>query len=640
MIAKTKANRSFRGTTKYVIEKAQASLIGGNMIGNSTSQLVKQFLISRNLNPQVKEPCYHLMLSLPHNETLTDEQFAEVGERHFATVVILSQLTGDKAKLTNPDKRIKEAELNELVDKFLEDKIHQYSFFIARHHDREHNHIHIVASRINEVTTKVIKTWKQYPQSEFSARLLEKRFGLEQIPCSWESKNKALTRNQLERLAKDGLPGAEIIRRAIDAAVQDQPTMPVLVERLAERGILAEVSYQSNGKVRGIKFKINVGEVDEQGNPKLLSITGGGLNRHKYSFPKLISELGVSYLPERDDEFLRATAGSARKLLTAEPIKFVPIDSNPVKDSPHAELELNKRLERQKEKIRSIIDQATVNRLTFTELIHSLPSRGINPRVQVTRTGLIQGISFESEGEKFSGTSLGANYSLKGLQRAKGIDWDLERDVEVLAAIAYSNSQKKSAIHNQPTERIMELLLDNPNNLAINQSEVGTEEKKSQLIEKEVEKLASQREEEVDNASRLFDEPEGGGNFIQSPSEVNNPASRSESIPNLEEAYAVYEAAQYILDCLGQQGDNYRYVQGNNYRISSRGARLSISHSGRSEAIYLANDYRETGGNLEINQLKMTAEEQEIILAYAQSLWEQNQERSRQVQRGGFEIGD
>ena len=229
MIAKTKANRSFRGTTKYVIEKAQASLIGGNMIGNSTNQLVKQFLISRNLNPQVKEPCYHLMLSLPHNETLTDEQFAEVGERHFATVAILSQLTGDQAKLTNPDKRIKEAELNELVDKFLEDKIHQYSFFIARHHEREHNHIHIVASRINEITTKVIKTWKQYPQSEFSARLLEKRFGLEQIPCSWESKNKALTRNQLERLEKDGLPGAEIIRRAIALEVQDKPTMPLLL---------------------------------------------------------------------------------------------------------------------------------------------------------------------------------------------------------------------------------------------------------------------------------------------------------------------------------------------------------------------------------------------------------------------------
>ncbi|NJM86145.1 MAG: relaxase/mobilization nuclease domain-containing protein [Hydrococcus sp. RU_2_2] len=319
MIAKTKANKSFRGTTKYVVEKAQASIIGGNMIGTETDQLVAQFMISKNLNPKVKEPCYHLMLSLPHSETLSNEQFASLGERHFATVVVLSQLTGEKAKLTNPDQRISEDELNSKVDKFLDDEIHQYSFFIARHNDSDHDHIHIVASRINEITTHAIKTWKQYPQSEWSARLLEKKFGLEQIPCSWESKTRAFTRSQRDRLEKDGLPGAEIMRLSIDEAAQDRPTMPVLIERLALRGIAAEVSYKNNGQVRGIRFSINVGEVDSMGNPKLLTITGGGLNRHKYSFPKLQSELGISYIPERDDKALRATVGNAQKLLTAFP---------------------------------------------------------------------------------------------------------------------------------------------------------------------------------------------------------------------------------------------------------------------------------------------------------------------------------
>jgi hypothetical protein len=110
------------------------------------------------------------------------------------------------------------------------------------------------------------------------------------------------------------------MRRAIDEAVRDQPTMTVLIERLAQEGIMAEVSYKNTGKVRGIRFSINVGEVDEKGNPKLLSMTGGGLNRHKYSFPKLISELGVSYIPERDDKALKATLGKAQKLLAVSPI--------------------------------------------------------------------------------------------------------------------------------------------------------------------------------------------------------------------------------------------------------------------------------------------------------------------------------
>ncbi len=115
-----------------MVEKAKAKIIGGNMIGQTTNQLVAQFMGSRNLNPKVKEPCYHLMLSLPHHETYRDEQFASLGERHFAYLVVLSQLTGDKAKLTNPALRLSEGELNEGVDKFLSEEIHQYSFFIAR----------------------------------------------------------------------------------------------------------------------------------------------------------------------------------------------------------------------------------------------------------------------------------------------------------------------------------------------------------------------------------------------------------------------------------------------------------------------------------------------------------------------------
>ena len=146
MIAKTKANSSFRGTTKYVVEKAKAKIIGGNMIGTSPNQLVAQFMGSRNLNPKVKELCYHLML----------------------------------------------------------------------------------------------------------------------------------------------------------------------IERLAQKGIMAEVSYHSNGQVRGIRFSINVGEVDEKGLPKLLSMTGTGLNRH----------FGVDFNLERDVETLAKIVHSnsqRKKAILAQP---------------------------------------------------------------------------------------------------------------------------------------------------------------------------------------------------------------------------------------------------------------------------------------------------------------------------------
>lgn len=312
MIAHLKTNKSFRQTTRYVVEKEKAQIIGGNMAGQTVSQLVAEFRISGNLNTRIKNPCYHIMLSLPKQETLSDTQFAQMGTKFFASLVVLSRLTGDKAQMTSSQKRIKESELNEQVENFLKLDIHQYSYFIARHHDREHQHIHIVASRLNEITGKAIQTWQNYPKGEYVARILEKQYNLTSIECSWEGKTKALTRSQRDRVKKEGLPKAELIRRAIDEAAKEQPTLPELIERLSHQGIVAEVTYHPTGKVRGIRYSMQ-----SERSPKFqrLTLTGSQLNRHKYSFFKLQSELGVSYVPERDDEYLKTTIGKAQDLL-------------------------------------------------------------------------------------------------------------------------------------------------------------------------------------------------------------------------------------------------------------------------------------------------------------------------------------
>ncbi len=308
MIAKTKANKSFRGTTKYVLEKESAKIIGGNMYGSTTDELVEQFALSAHLNPQLKDPCYHLMLSVPKTDrTLSDDELARISERHFATVVVLSQLKGESAQVKNPDKRIPSTELNKLVDRFIESSLPAYDFFVARHGDKEHDHTHIVASRANNLDGKSIRTWNNFAHSEHSARLLEREFNLTQVPCSWESKHKAMTRNQLDRVSRDGLPGEEIMRRAIDAAIVDKPTMPELINRLwSEHCIRAEVSYYSHGGVRGIKYGIDVCAHNSDGTPRLVWKQGTNLNKYKYSFNKLQSELGVSYNPVRDDQQILA----------------------------------------------------------------------------------------------------------------------------------------------------------------------------------------------------------------------------------------------------------------------------------------------------------------------------------------------
>lgn len=308
MIAKTKANKSFNGTTKYVLEKEKAKIIGGNMYGDTTKDLVEQFNLSAHLNPQLKDPCYHLMLSVPKTDgNLSDEKLAEISSRHFATVVVLSRLTGDEARVKQPEKRIASAKLNQLVDDFIESELPAYDFFVARHGDKEHDHTHIVASRVNNLDGKSIRTWNNYAHSEHSARLLERQFNLTPVQCSWESKQKAMTRNQLERVERNGLPGEEVMRRAIDAVTVDKPTMPELINRLwLEHRIRAEVSYYSKGGVRGIKYGIDIGEINSDGSPRLLWKQGNNLNKYKYSFNKLQEELGVSYDRVRDDQRILA----------------------------------------------------------------------------------------------------------------------------------------------------------------------------------------------------------------------------------------------------------------------------------------------------------------------------------------------
>jgi Relaxase/Mobilisation nuclease domain len=307
MITKVKANKSFRGTTKYVLEKEKAKIIGGNMYGQSTNELVEQFTLSAHLNPQLKDPCYHLMLSVPKNDrTLNDEELANLSQRHLASVIILSRLQGDESQVKQPDKRIADTKLNQLVDEFIESELPAYDFFIARHSDKEHDHTHIVASRVNNLDGKSIRTWNNYAHSEHSARLLEREFQLTQIQSSWESKQKAMTRNQLERVERDGLPGEEIMRRAIEQVAANKPTMPHLIEQLwREHQVKAIVSYYGHGGVRGIKFGIDIGSVNEDGSPRLLWKQGGNLNKYKYCFTKIQTELGINYDPSRDDSEIK-----------------------------------------------------------------------------------------------------------------------------------------------------------------------------------------------------------------------------------------------------------------------------------------------------------------------------------------------
>ncbi|MCC5668762.1 relaxase/mobilization nuclease domain-containing protein [Nostoc sp. CHAB 5784] len=83
-----------------------------------------------------------------------------------------------------------------------------------------------------------------------------------------------------------------------------------------------------------------------------------------------------------------------------------------------------------KESVQQTIDRAGVDSPQMPTLIMRLQQAGISVRTGWTRNGKSKGISYEKDGQAFSGTQLGAAYTFPGLQKHRGVDYQPERDDE------------------------------------------------------------------------------------------------------------------------------------------------------------------------------------------------------------------
>lgn len=118
------------------------------------------------------------------------------------------------------------------------------------------------------------------------------------------------------------------------------------------------------------------------------------------------------------------------------------------------------------EKIQAAIETAIQPGMTMTQFLNHLSQAGVETQVKVTREGIIQGISYSTDGVAFQGGKLGRKASssctLQSLQR-RGVSFNLERDLEAIALRATSNSQRDTR-----TERsLISLIQNQPKNLSL-----------------------------------------------------------------------------------------------------------------------------------------------------------------------------
>ncbi|MHC5915914.1 MAG: relaxase/mobilization nuclease domain-containing protein, partial [Nostoc sp.] len=219
------------------------------------------------LNPEAEKVVHHVSLSLSPGEQLDNDTWCEI------------------------------------ADKYIEEMgytANQYAIY--RHNDRNHDHIHICASRISLDDGKITRDSWEYVRSEKIIRQLELEYGLQQTKSSKEKLNRAPSYGQQQRIEREQLeyeqgerntPPQQSIKtqliELIDRASQDKPTMPQLVERLQLQGVEVRYGLTRNGKSKGISYSWN--DQKFSGTSLGAAYTWPGLQKHKR----------IDYQPQRDD---------------------------------------------------------------------------------------------------------------------------------------------------------------------------------------------------------------------------------------------------------------------------------------------------------------------------------------------------
>jgi len=256
MIGKQKIGKTFTPLLNYLFSKQGASLIGGNMVGENAQELAAEFLFSKQLNPRVEKPVYHATLSVPCGEYIPDAKWRAIA---------LDYLEGMG--------------------------LDQNLFAIIRHTDREHDHIHIAASRIklDEKGTCVSDSWN-YLRSEKLIQELEEKYDLTPASRSFDKQRRSPTTGEHRRLARTGeISTREQLQTALDRATIDSPALVLLIDRLSEQGISVKIKPTPAGEL-GISYKLDN-----------IAFSGTHLGK-AYTFKGLQKYKGVTYSPDIDSE--------------------------------------------------------------------------------------------------------------------------------------------------------------------------------------------------------------------------------------------------------------------------------------------------------------------------------------------------
>ena len=251
MIAKAVKGKGFRGALEY--DLAKGAILDTNMSGHTARELAREFGEVRQLRPTLGKAVFHLSLSAPPGEHLTDDQWRQVAQDCMQAMGMTDN-----------------------------------QYVVTRHHDTEHEHIHILANRITH-QGEVVSDSQDYKRLDQAMRKIEQTHGLQQVASSTQSERKAPTKGEIEQGLRTGQSSArQQLQQLCDAAARDCRSFTEYQERLEASGVEIIPTLQQGGaKLSGIQYRLD--GVTMKGSDLGKAYAAAGLQKR-----------GISYEQDRD----------------------------------------------------------------------------------------------------------------------------------------------------------------------------------------------------------------------------------------------------------------------------------------------------------------------------------------------------
>ena len=170
------------------------------LVGYERLQVQREIQASLDRRPDISRPVLHAILSAPAQDQVTAREWSE------------------------------------MVGEYMERMGYAEVPYVAvRHKDTEHDHVHIVASRVRPDEKVVSDSFEMYRSQEIM-RDFEERLSLTKVRSSWEVKRQRKSQNEYHYTKRTGEKSTrESLRDDLQDAPRDQPGHPGTCASLAQK---------------------------------------------------------------------------------------------------------------------------------------------------------------------------------------------------------------------------------------------------------------------------------------------------------------------------------------------------------------------------------------------------------------------